>query len=67
MAYTDAQRRATNKYRNNNVERTRELNKKHLAKWLETHKEERNRKELQRYHTKQEIKRIMLILIDENI
>ena len=65
MTYTEAQRRATNKYRQKNIERTRELNRIHLSKWLEDNREEYNKKSLHKYHIKQEIKRIMLILIDE--
>lgn len=67
MTYTEAGKRATKKYREKNIERTRELNLKHIGKWLETHREEYNKKALHKYHIKQEIKKIMLILIDENI
>jgi len=65
MTYTEAHRKATKKYRLKNIERTRELSRKHMAKWLENNKDEYNQKALYKYHIKQEIKRIMLILIDE--
>jgi uncharacterized protein YaiL (DUF2058 family) len=67
MSYTEAQRKATNKWRKNNIERTRELNRKHITKWLENNKELHAKKELEKYHIKKQIKEIMLILIDENI
>lgn len=65
MTYTKAHREATKRYRQKNIERTRELSRKHLSKWLEDNREEYNKKALHKYHIKQEIKRIMLILIDE--
>lgn len=67
MAYTQAQREATKRYRLKNIERTRELSKKHMRKWLDNNKELHAKRELEKYHIKQDIKKIMLILIDENI
>lgn len=67
MTYTEAHKKATNKYRLKNIERTRELNRKHLNKWYENNKEKQLIRVAQRYYIKQEIKKIMLILINENI
>lgn len=67
MTYTQAHKEATKRYRLKNAERTRELNRIHINKWLENHREEYNTKALYKYHIKQEIKKIMLILINENI
>lgn len=67
MPYTEAQRQATLRYRQKNIERTRELSKKHMKKWLENNKELHAKKELEKYHIKKQIKEIISILIDENI
>jgi len=67
MAYSEAQRKATNRYRQKNIERTRELNRIYIDKWRSIDENRlRNCETVKnKYHIKQEIKRIMLILIDE--
>lgn len=69
MTYSEAQRKATNKYRRKNIERTRELNRIYIDKWRSKDENRIRNSEtvLHKYHIKQEIKKIMLILIDENI
>ena len=67
MTYSEAQRKATNRYRQKNIERTRELNRIYIDKWRSNDDNRLRNCEFvkKKYHIKQEIKRIMLILIDE--
>jgi hypothetical protein len=67
MAYSEAQKKATLTYKKKNIERTRELARKHSSNYYLTHHE----KELNRMKNyrdkKRELKLFMNILIDEII
>jgi len=67
MAYSQAQREATKRYRAKNIERTRELNKKHISVWRSKDENRlRHSEEVRlKYHYKRDIANFMLILIDD--
>lgn len=51
-SYTKAQKRANEKWRNENLEYSREYGRNYSKKYYETHKEEKREKSRQYYHRK---------------
>ena len=64
MAYTQAQKEATYKWRENNKEHFKELHKKEAKTYYEKHKEDKIKKVLERYYINKEKATIFNIMMN---
>ena len=61
--YTEAQKKASYKWRENNKESYNTYMAEHMKKQYEKNKDQKNKINLQRYYVKQEFKKFLNILI----